>query len=187
MLKGELRSTYRSLLAEFPSYERDTYTSKIVEYLFSHDIWKNAKTIGITISRHPEIETKEIIERAWKEKKNIVIPKCYPHTKHMEFYDYRPNTILESVYSGLKEPRPDKTQKIESDQIDIMVVPGLLFSTTGYRIGFGGGYYDRYLASFYGIKLSLAFMMQIRDDIHTEEFDIPVDYLFTEQGVINCG
>ncbi len=187
MLKGELRSIYRRRLAECPSYERDLYTYKIVEYLCNHDIWKNAKTIGITISQYPEIETKGIIEKAWKEKKNIVIPKCHPHTKQMEFYHYDSNTILESVYSGLKEPRPNKTQKLESEQIDMMIVPGLIFSTAGYRIGFGGGYYDRYLAEYHGVKVSLAFMMQIRDDIHTEEFDIPVDFLFTEEGAITCG
>jgi 5-formyltetrahydrofolate cyclo-ligase len=187
MLKGELRSTYRRLLAECPTYERDTYTYQIVESLYNHEIWKNAQTIGITISRFPEIETKGIIERAREEKKNIVIPKCYPETKEMEFYHYGPDTILETVYSGLKEPRPDKGQKAESQQIDVMIVPGLVFSSTGYRIGFGGGYYDRYLASFCGIKISLAFTMQVRESVPADGFDIPVDYLFTEQGVINCG
>ena len=187
MLKGEWRSTYRRLLAECPSFERDTYTNQIIESLYNHDIWKNAHTIGVTISTHPEIETKGIIERAWKEGKNIVIPKCEPRAKQMEFYRYQPNTILESVYSGLKEPLPDKGNKIDSHKIDVMVVPGLVFSTAGYRIGFGGGYYDRYLTSFDGIKISLAFTMQIREDIPVEEFDIPVDYLFTEQGVIHCG
>ena len=187
MLKGEWRSTYRRLLAEYPSLKRDTYTYLIAESLLNHDIWKNAHTIGITISRHLEIETKGIIERAWKESKKIVIPRCEPRTNQMEFYTYQPNTILESIYSGLKEPIPDKKQKVESDQIDVMIVPGLVFSRTGYRVGFGGGYYDRYLASFDGIKLSLAFTMQIRDEIPVEEFDIPVNYLFTEQGVIHCG
>ena len=187
MLKGEWRSTYRRLLAEFPSVERESYTYQIAGFLYNHHIWKNAHTIGITVSRDFEIETKRIIERAWEEGKNIVIPKCDPRTNQMEFYMYRPNTVLESVYNGLKEPVPDKEQKVGSGKIDVMVVPGLVFSRTGYRIGFGGGYYDRYLASFEGKKLSLAFTMQIRDDIPVEEFDIPVDYLITEQGVIHCG
>ena len=187
MLKGEWRSTYKKLLAKCSSFEHDTYTNRIVHSLYSHDIWKNAHTIGITISRHPEIETKGIIERAWKESKNIVIPKCEPRTHKMEFYYYRPNTVLESVYSGLKEPLPDKENKVDSSQIDVMIVPGLVFSKAGYRIGFGGGYYDRYLASFNGTKISLSYTIQIRDDIPVDKFDIPVDYLFTDQGVIHCG
>lgn len=187
MLKGEMRTTYRRLLMEYPACERNTYTKKIVESLYQHDLWKNAQTIGITISEFPEIETKGIIERGWKEKKNIVIPKCKPRTKQMDFYTYNPGTVLESVYYGLKEPRADKEQKVEPGKIDVMIVPGLIFSKAGYRVGFGGGYYDRYLASFHGIKISLAFTMQVRDDIPTEEFDIPVDHIFTEQEVLNCG
>lgn len=187
MLKGELRTTYRRLLMECPSDERDTYTNQIIDSLCQHDIWKNAHTIGITISRFPEIETKGIIERAWKEKKRIVIPKCEPNTKQMDFYTYDSSTVLESVYYGLNEPSTDKEQKVEPGKIDVMVVPGLIFSTAGYRVGFGGGYYDRYLASYHGMKISLAFKMQVRSDIPTEEFDIPVDYIFTDQGVINCG
>ena len=187
MTKGEWRSTYKKLLAECSSIERDTYTCQIEKKLFSHDIWKKAHTIAITISRHPEIETKGIIERAWKEHKNVVIPKCDPLTHAMDFYYYRPNTILESVYSGLKEPIPDKGNKADHSQIDMMIVPGLVFSKAGYRIGFGGGYYDRYLASYKGTKISLSYSKQINNDIPVADFDIPVDYLFTNLGVIHCG
>ena len=73
-------------------------------------------------------------------------------------------------------------------EIDLIVVPGLLFSSRGFRIGFGGGFYDRYLADYQGETCSLVFSEQLYDDWEVEDFDIPVQKIYTDSykgGAVN--
>lgn len=100
----------------------------------------------------------------------------------MQFREMRSYDELENVYMDLFEPRMDATQLITSDQIDLIIVPGLVFDRRGYRIGYGGGYYDRYLQTYQGLKISLAYSFQTTDTLPHEEFDIPVDHIITEDG-----
>lgn len=79
---------------------------------------------------------------------------------------------------GVEEPLV--FEKVVKDEIDLLIVPGLIFSSEGYRIGFGGGYYDRFLKDFQGPTVSLAFGEQIRDDWQPENFDIPVAKIITD-------
>src|SRR5699024_8900956 len=86
---------------------------------------------------------------------------------------------------GMEEPVPEKTQKIEKQQIDLMIVPGLIYNESGYRIGFGGGYYDRFLSDFSHATLALLHSDQLVSSFPVEKFDIPVAFLVTEEGMIS--
>ena len=79
---------------------------------------------------------------------------------------------------GVEEPLVQ--QQVEKSEINLLIVPGLIFSSQGYRIGFGGGYYDRFLTTFQGQTVSLAFSEQLRDDWQPAEFDIPVKKIITD-------
>jgi 5-formyltetrahydrofolate cyclo-ligase len=102
----------------------------------------------------------------------------------MEFRELRSLEDLENVYMDLYEPIVTKTEVVPSEKIDLLVVPGLVFDRSGYRIGYGGGYYDRYLAHFKGAAVSLAFNDQIGENLPHEEFDIPVEQVITETGLL---
>lgn len=148
--------------------------------LLEDPAFKAADTIGITISAFPEVDTVPVIEHCWKNGKRIAVPKCNPLTRTMDFYEIVNFDQLETVYMKLKEPKVSETAYLAPEQIDMMLVPGVVFSRSGYRIGFGGGYYDRYLSNYPGVTRSLAFDMQIADSVPVEVHDVPVEGIYTE-------
>lgn len=145
-----------------------------------------AEIIGITISRYPEVETRLIIEAAWEQGKKIVVPRCQAKTRTMDFRLIKSFSELETVYMDLLEPIVAETTAVIKEDISLQIVPGIVFSEGGYRIGFGGGYYDRYMKDFQGEALSLAFEMQTGMTVPVESHDIPVGKIITEKGILNC-
>ncbi len=160
----------------------------IKEQLISSTEFKEAATIGITVSRFPEVDTQPVIEAAWSMGKRVAVPKCLRRTNEMDFRLIMSYDDLEIVYLDLLEPIVSVTKSLRKEEIDLQIVPGVVYSNEGYRIGFGGGYYDRYLESFKGDSVSLAFECQTgHDDVPLEEHDLPVRKIFTEQKTIFCG
>lgn len=148
--------------------------------------FKEAKTIAITMSRSTEVETRRIIEACWAIGKNVVVPKCNPEEKTMDFRRITSFNQLQTVYLDIQEPNPLLTASAEKTEIDLVVVPGVVFSLEGYRIGYGGGYYDRYLESFSGATLSIVFELQLVDEVPKESHDLPVGKIITEEREIKC-
>lgn len=163
-------------------YKNDEIFSSLIE----QEAFKRAQTIGVTISRFPEVDTIRIIEYAWKMGKTIVVPKCLVSTKEMDFRRLDHFGQLETVYMDLREPIESETVSYTAHMIDLIIVPGVIFNREGYRIGFGGGYYDRYLASFTGETIALAFQEQIQQGIPIESHDLPVRTIITDQEVVDC-
>lgn len=184
MNKKQLREQMKTKLKKISPVKKSEIEHKLFDQLTSSDLWKNAHTIGLTISQSFEWNTKPIIEAAWKMGKVVVIPKCYPKDKTLKFYKFKSYEQLETVYYNLLEPKPIQTKQISKDLIDLLIVPGLLFDNKGYRIGFGGGYFDRFLIDFPNKSLSLFSEMQLVNELPTEGFDIPVQHLITEQGIV---
>lgn len=184
--KNELRKEMKAKLKGLTLEEHITLSTYIQTNLFQTKQWQEAQTIGVTVSRFPEVRTNEIIERAWNEGKKVVVPKCNPKTSTMDFYEITGFHELEVVYYGLREPIVSKTKYVPSSVIELIIVPGLIYDKEGYRIGFGGGYFDRYLQNFHGRKISLAFSIQLMEEVPRESFDIPVESIITNEGVIRC-
>ncbi|MBZ5749742.1 MULTISPECIES: 5-formyltetrahydrofolate cyclo-ligase [Metabacillus] len=185
MDKNYLRSLIKNKLANMTDNEFWQYSGDIHKQLFSLPEWKIAQTIAVTISTGREVDTTHIIEKAWQEKKNIVVPKCHPEMKTMDFRLITSFNQLERVFFGLLEPKVEETEKVNPNQIELMIVPGIVYDRRGYRIGYGGGYFDRYLPHYKNQTLSLAFSSQIVDIVPTEAHDIAVSALITEDGVIS--
>lgn len=143
-------------------------------------------TIAITISNNREVDTTGIIESLWKQGKRVVVPKCNSINRTMQFYKIENFNQLEIVYMDLREPIPQITELVSAEQIDCMIVPGIVFDKSGYRIGYGGGYYDRYLEKFKGNVISLAFHNQLVDMVPRDPHDLPVNLIVTEQNRIDC-
>ncbi|WP_102335801.1 5-formyltetrahydrofolate cyclo-ligase [Salimicrobium jeotgali] len=147
--------------------------------------WKNSRVIAITVSRYPEWSTRDFIEKGWKEGKKVAVPKVSPTMKSMEFYLVHTYAQMKEGYSGILEPDPEFCSIIHKKDIDLLFVPGLLFNYDGYRIGFGGGFYDRYLEKFSGQTLSVTSENQLQDFIPVEDHDIPVQLIVTESRLMN--
>lgn len=183
--KKIIRKQMREALANLskPVYEHNSF--KIASTLYEQSSWKEAEVVGITISNPPEVDTYQIIRKAWELGKKVAVPKCHPANKSLQFHVLTEFSQLESVFFGLFEPIEEKTLEIGSQAIDLLLVPGLAFTCQGYRLGFGGGYYDRFLRSYSGKTISLAFELQVIPEFPIEEHDIPVDQIITNNRVID--
>lgn len=153
-----------------------------MEQLVSSEYWEKAHTIGITISQGLEWDTKPIIEKAWEDGKSVAVPKCLAN-KQMAFYLLDHFQQLEKGLYNIPEPNPDKTKKVEKKEIDLLIVPGVAYDIKGFRIGFGGGYYDRFLVDFPNETISILSHIQLTEQIPIESFDIPVRHIVTENKI----
>jgi 5-formyltetrahydrofolate cyclo-ligase len=185
MDKKVLRAEMKETLSKLPRPLYEEYSYQIAMQLFDDQDWVQANVIGITISQSLEVDTYQIIRKAWEQGKQVAVPKCNPNERRMSFRLLNKFSQLETVYFGLLEPIVNMTAEVEPDSIDLIIVPGLAFTTNGFRIGFGGGYYDRFLRTYSGKTLSLAFPQQIIPSFEAEEHDIPVSKIITDQKVIS--
>ncbi len=187
MDKATQRNMIKAKLNELSVEKHRELSALIIERLAQDPDFISANTIGLTISAFPEVDTKLLIERIWQEGKRAAVPKCIPKSRGMDFYIIDNFDQLEVVYMNLQEPQPAITQYAAPDEIDLMIVPGVAYCRSGYRIGFGGGYYDRYLTGFNGHTKSIAFDVQLVESIEVESHDIPVEGVYTERGYFETG
>lgn len=148
--------------------------------------WRKAKTIAMTISKGLEWDTQYLIKKGWEQGKTITLPISNKKTREMNFYKYHRQDPLENRWADILEPIADDAKYVPADHHDLIIVPGLLFNHSGYRIGYGGGFYDRYLRYYNGISLSLAADFQLKQGMESETHDKPVDVIVTNFGTLYC-
>ena len=174
----------KQIIEHMNSLSKERYTTlseQIAFSLYEQKEWAEAKTIGITLSMENEVNTYPIIEKAWEEGKKVVVPKCNKEARTMSFRKISNFDQLETVYMNLREPIPALTEEVNADEIDLQIVPGVAYTERGERIGYGGGYYDRYLMHYKGKTLSLAYSFQMVDHIPIEPFDKNVEKLLQKK------
>lgn len=185
-MKTEIRKTTLEKIKAVSSDDFQKSIERIHHALFNHPKWEKADTIGLTVSRGREIPTLPVIERAWAEGKKVLVPKCVPLTKALVFRQLNSLDQLESVYYGLLEPIIEVTEAVPKNLIDLIIVPGVAYDPLGYRIGFGGGYYDRFLADYAGDTLAMALGEQLIERVPEEKHDQPVQTLITPDMIFEC-
>lgn len=182
--KIELRNKILSLRNALDLNYKIELDEKIYNNLFNDELFIKAKNIFIYIGFGTEIDTKPIIKRALNENKKVYIPKVYKNDKSMKAIRLKSFEHLKENSMGILEPIED-SEYISKDDIDLIIVPGVVFDEKGNRIGYGGGYYDRYLTEIQSKnnKLVLAYEFQVLDCIIEEDHDIKVDYILTEEKI----
>lgn len=145
MDKTTLRNKVREALSNMSAATYREQSFAIARKVLQEPYIIEANTIGITISNKPEVDTIHLIEALWKLGKTVAVPKCNAKTREMSFYAIESFAQLETVYMHLREPIPEISEFVDANEMDIILVPGVVFDTQGYRIGYGGGYYDRYV------------------------------------------
>ena len=176
-MKSELRKQVLHEMKAISQEQKQFIDQALTEQLLQHPFYQEAKVIATYLSFPHEFQTQELIEQALKDGKKVLIPKTYPKGR-MDFVVYNPQQLVKTSF-GLLEPQGD-LEVVDASQIDLIHVPGLAFTTEGYRIGYGGGYYDRYLKHFSGNTLSTVYPCQIRDFI-PEDHDIPVQEVLVDE------
>ena len=177
-MKAELRKKILQEMKALSQEQKQAMDRALTERFLQHPFYQEAKTIATYLSSPHEFQTQELIERALKDGKKVLIPKTYPKGR-MEFVVYHPQQLAKTSF-GLLEPQGD-LEVVGPSQIDLIHVPGLAFTTEGYRIGYGGGYYDRYLEHFAGHTMSTIYPCQVQE-FNFENHDIPVQEVLTYEG-----
>jgi len=169
-MKKALRKQVLQELKSLSAEEKEVMDAWLTEQLLLHPFYKEAKTIATYLSFPHEFQTARLINQAQKDGKTLLIPKTYPHGE-MDFVLYEPEKLERNSF-GLLEPQGDFTI-LEPSQIDLIHVSGLAFNPSRYRVGCGGGYYDRYLSNYSSNTISTLYPCQIQN-FHPDLHDIPV-------------
>ncbi|WP_342386955.1 5-formyltetrahydrofolate cyclo-ligase [Salinicoccus bachuensis] len=177
-LRKEMISTLSSMETSYKKKNEEVLKSRLLDYIEEHDI----ESIGIVLAMPHEMDTDDIISHLVRQGKLIYTPVCDYSNKQMNFCRF---TSFDKVTKDEKNLRvPEDTEDV-NNRPDLIVVPGLIYSEEGYRIGYGGGFYDRFLSHYDGLKASLLFEEQI-GEVVVEHHDIPVDVLITPDRVIDA-
>lgn len=158
--------------------------SNIAEQVISSVEYKAADTVFCYVSTVGEVNTFPILKAALKEGKKVCVPKCGEQGK-MSAFQIKDFTDLQQGKFGILEPDSQCTY-ISPEEIDLVLVPCLACDEMGNRIGYGGGYYDRYLKQRSFIKMSLCRSCQMLESIPVEETDCKMDMVVNEDRIIKC-
>ena len=151
-------------------------SSKICDRVIMSDCFKNARTVMVYLSFKNEVNTAKIIKRAIDENKTVLVPVTSGDDMFLSVID-----DLDSFEKGAFGIDVPSVIKKWSGKIDISVIPGLGFDKSGGRIGFGKGYYDKFLSENPCTKIGIAYSDQIKDNVFSETHDIPMDIIVTEE------
>mgnify|MGYP000850664975 CR=1 FL=1 len=177
-MKSELRKQVLQEMRSIPQKQKIAMDQALTERFLNHPFYQEAKVIATYLSFPHEFQTQGLIDQALKDGKKVLIPKTYLKGR-MEFVVYDPQQLKKTSF-GLLEPQGD-LEVVDTSRIDLIHVPGLAFTTEGYRIGYGGGYYDRYLENFAGQTMSTIYPCQIQN-FNSEDHDIPVQEVLIYEG-----
>ena len=172
MNKSELRSHIRALKRQMTDGEIAENSEALRGLFTATDAYQNARTIYGYMSYNQEVRTLPILEQALREGKRVAIPKCYG--SEMRFIFMEDLSQVEKSSFGIPEPIADGP--IADDEAALVLMPGLAFDPQGRRIGYGGGFYDKFLAAEPDHPtVALCFDFQVLPHLDTDEHDIPVD------------
>lgn len=190
MLKNDIRSLMKSRREQLSESRREAYNKKIRESLFALDCFKECGMLFSYVSFGTEADTSAVIKTALDMKKRVFIPKV--EGKEMNFYEiYSLDGLIRSKFGILEPSGSDRPYMRDlSDSVKkLMLLPGLAFDRTGNRIGYGAGYYDRYLGRFpenEWLKIGIAYSFQIMENLPASCKDIRADVIITDEELIVC-
>lgn len=185
--KQRLREEHLAAREALSEQERSVLDDRITQKLLAISEYVEATTVLTYVSVSSEVSTRMFIECALRDGKTVAVPRCLPgHC--LEFVAITSLEQLVAAPFNLLEPAKDLPALTESQMNNaICIVPALLVDTKGYRLGYGAGFYDRFLSTYSGKKICLAYQQNLSKTMlpHTE-FDVPVDMIITESAVLTC-
>jgi 5-formyltetrahydrofolate cyclo-ligase len=172
MDKKQLRREIREKKRAMTEAEIQEKSRRLGELFANSRLYRSAKTIYGYLPYNQEVRTVPMLEKAIADGKKVAVPKVYGD--EMKFIYLDDLSAVEKGYAGIPEPVADGP--VADDETALVLMPGLAFDRDGHRIGYGGGFYDKFLAQEPNHPtLALCYDFQMLPKLQTEEFDIPVD------------
>ncbi len=180
-IKTELREKYRAIRESMPpdvKAETDRAIAKQVRRLWQY---KKTDTVLIYVSTAIEVDTRTIICQALEDGKRVAVPRCVPGTRSMEFYYIHSIDDLKPGMFGVLEPTPNPDNLLTDMDHGLCVVPAFSYDWQGFRLGYGKGYYDRFLSRFEGHIIGICYSNCVQRSLPHGRYDRPVELLVTEK------
>jgi 5-formyltetrahydrofolate cyclo-ligase len=182
--KSELRARMRALRAAVPPDERLRLARAVEGHVFALPEMQAARTVLLFYSFGSEVETSGMAERVHGEGKRLLLP--YLEAERMEAAEVLPDDELVTSSYGPREPA--RRVAVDPADVDVVIAPGLAFDREGYRLGYGGGHYDRYLSRMgtRALRIGIGFAGQLVDRVPREPADERLDLVATDAGILDC-
>lgn len=172
MNKQELRRTIREKKRSMTPEQIEEKSGLLARLFFESDAYRQARTIYGYLPYNQEVRTVPMLEQALRDGKRVAVPKCYG--EEMRFIYMTDLSAVERGYAGIPEPVADGP--VAEDPTALILMPGLAFDRAGRRVGYGGGFYDRFLeAEPEHPTLALCYDFQMVEELETQPHDVPVD------------
>ena len=187
--KSSLRSNYLAVRKGVPARAQFESNASIMSALWAFPLFANAPLVLTYVSLPNEVGTHDIVSKVLREGRRVAVPRVCPRSHTMSFHEIFSLDELEPSTRGILEPGADTPLLSKPSELvgSVCLVPGLVFDGNGHRVGYGGGYYDRYLAFYPGDKIGLARTGMVSSNpLPAEKNDVAMDFIATEFGVWSC-
>ena len=177
MEKSQLRSVMREQRRKLDPLAKERAAENLCRQFTQHKIWHQIKHLGIYYPMVEELDTRRVIDAAWKAGKAVYLPTVDVEKNTMHFYPYQPNDDL--VASSWGTLQPQRQARHADNKLDGLIVPALCVDRHGFRIGYGYGYYDRFLNTHkkHLVSVAVAFSCGHVSNIPREAWDQPCDFV----------
>ena len=182
--KTKIREKYKQLRRNITTENKGEFDRKICEKFLGCVSYRYCDTVLMYSPVRDEINVDAIAEAAFKDGKKVAYPRCVPGTNKMNFYYVKSLDELQKGSYGIPEP-PETNERYNKKDggSAICLVPAVVYDKSGYRLGYGKGYYDRYLGNFSGSVIGVIYKELITDSLPKGKFDVRANALVTEEGV----
>jgi 5-formyltetrahydrofolate cyclo-ligase len=187
--RNRIRRQFLAQRDAIPLAERATGSERIIQSLVSLPIFQEKQFFFIYCHFRSEVETTVLLNSCWAHGKTVSVPLSQPeHSQMLAIILTEKRHDLAPGYKGIPEPLPpwEQDRIMLPTSIDVAIIPGAVFDRCGHRLGYGGGFYDRFLARMapQAIRIGLAFSCQVVDQLPSLAHDVPMDLVITEQEVL---
>lgn len=185
-LKQRLRDETKHWRSSISPSEKERLDSRIFRKLTGLREYAACRTVLTYVSKPIEVDTLRFIEASLAQGKRVAAPRCVEGSRRMEFYLIRSLADLAPQTFGVLEPIRDRCRLLTEFRDCICVVPAFAYDREGYRLGYGAGYYDRFLSRFPGPKIGVIYSHDMHTRLWHGRYDVPVDCIVTDTRLYAC-
>ena len=157
------------------------HSLRIQNMVLERSVWKKAQSVALYCALPFEVQTEKLLLDAYAQQKKVYLPRVEGKTQMRFYCVQKDDTCIRSSF-GILEPKPNAENLLSDGSLDLIIIPGLAFDRRGTRLGFGGGYYDRFLQSYpLSFRLGLCFSFQLLLRVPHSPWDQDVSMLCTEK------
>lgn len=179
-IKSALREKYKRMRKEMPLQLKEKKDRQIAERICKLWQYRQNSILLTYVSTPIEVDTRALISRALQDGKRVAVPHCVSNTRTMEFYFIDSLEDLEPGSFGVLEPAPDPQKKLTDFSQGLCLVPAFSYDWDGFRLGYGKGYYDRFLSRFQGNMVGICYSECVRPHLPHGRYDRAVELLVTD-------